>query len=136
MEFNLVLISSHLHQVMPSGLCPSDSPTEILYAIHLPLFPLSQIRFDNHNSTMWGLQMMKICPFLRLVIPSLSDPNILFITLFSKAKILAKPLDCTITRRVVSEDKQRYQYIFSAVVGAKISEDITAWIPNVVVHLL
>lgn len=78
---------------------------------------------------------MMIYLFLCPVFPSLSGPNILLITLFSKVKILAKPVD-SITRRFVSEDKQKYEYIFSAVVGAKISEDITSWIQNVVVHLL
>jgi hypothetical protein len=58
--------------------------------------------------------MVKICNFLRPVVPSLSDPNILFIALFSKATdraismIIAKPMNC-ITKRVVAEDKGRYQ---------------------------
>jgi hypothetical protein len=51
-------ISSHLHLGLPSGLCSSDSPTKILHASHLLIFPFHQIRFNNPNSIMWGLQMM------------------------------------------------------------------------------
>jgi hypothetical protein len=80
------IISSHLLLGQPSGLCPSDSRTKKLYASHLPLFPRHQIRFDQSNSIMWGLQMMKICLFLRPVTPSFSDLNILLIIVFSQTE--------------------------------------------------
>ena len=90
---SILVLPSHLHLGLPSGLFPSGFPTETLYTpvLHTYYMPRpSHSRFGHPNNTVWGTQIMKLhSP----VTSSLLDPNVLLSTLFSNTLSLRSSLN-------------------------------------------
>jgi hypothetical protein len=89
---SILMLSSHLHIGLPSGLLPSGLPTKLLYAPphlaheHPMPRPSQPPCFDNPNKNGRRVQIMQllIMQFLQPpVASSLLGPNILLSTLFS-----------------------------------------------------
>ena len=95
-----IILSSHLHLGLPSGLFPSAFPTKTLYT---PLFPpicstcpAHFIIFNLITRTILGEQYRSLstslCSFLLFpVTSSLLGPNILLNTLFSNTSVYVPP---------------------------------------------
>jgi hypothetical protein len=94
---SILILSTHLHLGLPSGLYPSGFPTDILYVFILSAIrdtcPAYLILLDLINLILLGeeykLCRFSLCSFLQSpVTSSLFSPNILLSTLFSNILIL------------------------------------------------
>ena len=62
---SILILSSHIHLGLPSGLFPSGSPPKLVYTFPVPLMcymplPSDSSQFDHLNNIGWGVQITKL----------------------------------------------------------------------------